>query len=66
MSGSRAAFSIVVTPRASTAAVIMFSVAPTLGKSKSTDAPTKPLSAVATTYPCSICALAPSISKPLM
>ena len=42
MSGSRAALSIVVTPFANTAAVIMFSVAPTLGKSSSTGAPVRP------------------------
>ena len=35
MSGSRAALSIIVSPRASTAAVRRFSVAPTLGNSNS-------------------------------
>ena len=48
-SGSRAALSIVVTPLAKTAAVIMFSVAPTLGKSKSITAPVNPCGASATT-----------------
>ena len=41
-SGSRAAFSIVVTPWANTAAVIRFSVAPTLGKSNEMAAPVRP------------------------
>ena len=49
MSGSRAAFSIVVVPRAKTAAVIIFSVAPTLGKSNSTGAPESPFGASAMT-----------------
>ena len=48
-SGSRAALSIVVTPLAKTAAVIMFSVAPTLGNSKVIAAPTKPVGASAIT-----------------
>ncbi len=39
ISGSSAAFSIMVVPSASTAAIIMFSVAPTLGKSRYMDAP---------------------------
>ena len=39
ISGSRAALRIVVTPLATTAAIRMFSVAPTLGKSKSISAP---------------------------
>ena len=38
-SGSRAAFSIVVRPRARTAAIMMFSVAPTEGESSHTRAP---------------------------
>ena len=48
-SGSRAALSIVVTPFARTAAVIIFSVAPTLGKSSDIAAPVRPFGAVAIT-----------------
>ena len=65
-SGSRAAFSIVVTPWAKTAAVMRFSVAPTLGKSSEIAAPVKPCGASAMTYPCSTWAVAPSDSRPLM
>ena len=39
ISGSRAALSMTVVPLASTAAVMMFSVAPTLGKSSQIEAP---------------------------
>ena len=46
-SGSRAALSIVVTPLAKTAAVIKFSVAPTLGKSRVISAPFNPFGASA-------------------
>ena len=50
ISGSRAALSITVVPLARTAAIITFSVAPTLGNSKRTGLPTR-LSAVACTSP---------------
>ena len=50
ISGSCAAFSIMVVPSANAAAIIIFSVAPTLGKSKYTFAPLRP-SAVAITIP---------------
>ena len=43
ISGSRAAFSITVSPLASTAAVSRFSVAPTLGNSRTTRAPDRRL-----------------------
>ena len=46
ISGSLATLSIVVVPRASTAAVRMFSVAPTLGKSSRMSAPASPWGAV--------------------
>ncbi|CAB4587108.1 unannotated protein [freshwater metagenome] len=65
-SGSRAALSIVVTPSARTAAVIMFSVAPTEGKSSTIAAPFKPCGARATTNPCSMVAVAPRDSRPLI
>ena len=45
ISGSRAAFSITVSPLASTAAVSRFSVAPTLGNSSTTRAPREPVGA---------------------
>ena len=48
-SGSRAALSITVTPFAKVAAVIIFSVAPTLGKSKVIEAPINPVGASAIT-----------------
>ena len=48
-SGSRAALSIVVTPLAKVAAVIIFSVAPTLGNSSEILAPVNPLGASAIT-----------------
>jgi hypothetical protein len=51
ISGSRAAFSITVVPRAPTAAIRMFSVAPTLGKSSEIMAPWRE-GAVASRYPC--------------
>ena len=47
MSGSRAALSRIVLPDASTAAVMMFSVAPTLGNSNSIVAPFNPCGAEA-------------------
>ena len=47
ISGSLAAFSSVVTPDARTAALIMFSVAPTLGNSSSICVPVNPLAALA-------------------
>jgi hypothetical protein len=45
ISGSRAALSMTVVPLASTAAMRMFSVAPTLGKSSHTVAPVRPFGA---------------------
>ncbi len=48
ISGSRAALSITVVPVASTAAIRMFSVAPTDGKSSPTAAPRRPCGASAT------------------
>ena len=45
ISGSRAAFSMTVSPLASTAAVRRFSVAPTLGNSSTTRAPGQPVGA---------------------
>ena len=65
-SGSRAAFSIVVVPFASVAAVIIFSVAPTLGNSKTMFAPFKPFGAFAITNPCSELTSAPISVRPLM
>ena len=59
ISGSRAALSITVVPRASTEAIRMFSVAPTLGKSSQIVAPCR-RGAVAITNPCS-----PPISAPI-
>ncbi len=47
ISGSRATLCRVVRPDASTAAVIKFSVAPTLGKLSSKVVPTNPFGAVA-------------------
>ncbi len=63
ISGSRAALSITVGPSASTAAMRMFSVAPTLGKSSQIWAP-RSTSARATTRPCSISVVAPSLRRP--
>ena len=60
ISGSRAALSITVVPSASTAAMRMFSVAPTLGKSSQICAP-RSASPRATTRPCSISVVAPSL-----
>ncbi len=51
ISGSLAAFSIVVVPLARHAAIIRFSVAPTLGKSKYILVPTRPFFADASTNP---------------
>jgi len=51
-SGSRAAFSMTVVPRAATAAIRTFSVAPTLGKSRLTIAPRRPPVSASRT-PCS-------------
>ena len=59
-----AAFSKTVFPLALTAAIIIFSVAPTLGKSRTIFPPINPFSVVASTYPCSIFIFAPSASKP--
>ena len=64
-SGSRAALSIVVTPSANTAAVTMFSVAPTLGKPNVTSAPCR-RSAVASSSPWLNLNSAPIASSPAM
>jgi hypothetical protein len=50
-SGSRAPFSIMVVPRARTAAIITFSVAVTLGYSKLISAPRRPRGAAASIKP---------------
>ncbi len=63
MSGSRAALSMTVSPSARTAAMRMFSVAPTDGKASRMVAPCN-FSAVATTQPCSISLWAPSRRRP--
>ena len=62
-SGSRAALSIVVTPSAKTAAVTMFSVAPTLGNPNVTSAPCR-RSAIASTSPWLNLNSAPIASSP--
>ena len=62
-SGSRAALWIVVTPSARTAAIRMFSVAPTDGNSSWISAPCSE-SASATTHPCSMLQSAPSCRRP--
>ena len=64
-SGSLAAFSIVVIPFASVAAVIIFSVAPTLGNSKTTKAPVNACLALAIINPCSNFISAPISANPL-
>ena len=64
-SGSRAALSIVVTPSAYTAAVTMFSVAPTLGNPNVTSAPCR-RSAVASSSPWLNLNSAPIASSPAM
>ena len=63
ISGSRAAFSIIVVPSAKTAAIIIFSVAPTLGNSKTMRLP-RNLSQWPSMYPCSDANFAPNISRP--
>ncbi len=65
ISGSRAALSMTVVPLASTAAIRMFSVAPTDGKSSPTAAPRSPFGASATRYPWSTWTVAPSRSRPV-
>ena len=60
ISGSRAAFSMTVSPFASTAAVIRFSVAPTLGKSSTMRAPFS-LWQRASTKPCATSSSAPIV-----
>ena len=62
-SGSRAALSIVVVPSANTAAVTMFSVAPTLGNEKAISAPWR-RSAVACSSPWANLNEAPIASRP--
>ena len=64
ISGSRAAFSMMVRPSATTDAISMFSVAPTLGKSRTMSAPRKPFGVVAWRNPCFISKTTPSASKP--
>ena len=66
ISGSRATLLIVVVPFAKTAAVIRFSVAPTLGKTKSIVAPCNLPLLFAMMNPCSKVTDAPSASKPLI
>lgn len=66
ISGSRAALSITVSPRASTAAITRFSVAPTLGKSSRISAPCSPSGASAMTKPCSPETSAPIRASPAM
>ncbi len=63
ISGSRAALSMIVVPSASTAAIRMFSVAPTLGKSSPIEAPCS-LLARPTTLPCSMFIVAPIARRP--
>ena len=64
ISGSRAALCRTVSPSARTAAVRIFSVAPTEGKSRRIFAPRKCV-ASATTAPCSMRVVAPSFSSPV-
>ena len=64
ISGSLAAFSIIVSPSARTAAIMIFSVAPTLGKSRTIRDPTS-FSASASIYPCSELKRTPRASSPL-
>ena len=65
-SGSLAALSITVMPVAKVAAVIMFSVAPTLGNSRVIFAPFKPEGALAIIKPCSDETCAPISVKPFI
>ena len=65
ISGSRAAFSITVLPSARHAAIIIFSVPPTVGMSKMIWPPFNFLQD-AFTYPCEISTLAPMASSALM
>ena len=62
-SGSRAALWMMVTPSANTAAIRMFSVAPTDGNSSWISAPRND-SASATTHPCSMLQRAPNWRRP--
>ena len=64
-SGSLAALSIVVVPSAKTAAVTMFSVAPTLGNENAISAPCR-RSAVACNSPWENLNVAPIASRPAM
>jgi hypothetical protein len=64
ISGSRALFSIMVIPSASTAAIITFSVAPTLGYSKFTSAARSPSGALAFMKPWSSSTSAPKARRP--
>ena len=66
ISGSRATLSITVVPRASTAAISRFSVAPTEGKSSHSEVPTSWSGTSATTWPCSMRTTAPSSWSPRM
>ena len=64
-SGSRAAFSITVSPSASAAAIIRFSVPVTVTRSVTIRVP-RSRGALATMKPCSIAICAPSACRPLM
>ena len=64
ISGSRAAFSMTLVPLARTAAVIRFSVAPTLGNSSTMRLPESPAGARASIAPCTTSISAPIASKP--
>ena len=64
ISGSIAAFSIIVLPFAIADAIIIFSVAPTLGNDKGTWFPIKPFFTLPITYPFSTEKLAPNFFNP--
>ena len=64
ISGSCAAFTIVVFPFAKQLAIITFCVPPTLGKSKNIVEPSNSFSARASTNPASWIIVAPKASKP--
>ena len=64
ISGSRAAFSMIVRPFAVTAPIITFSVAPTLGKSRVTMVPLSPWGTLAWMLPCSLENSTPSALRP--
>ena len=66
ISGSRATLSMTVVPSARTAAISRFSVAPTVGKSSQRSAPRSRSATSATTWPCSMCTVAPRSRSPAM